>query len=115
MILSGYIKLMRDVNTLIDSNEYEHISIDDVYSAIEEGRLLTFLNDNTIDTVDISELYDTSKYGDFVKQFDKSVKKFYEKYYQKEESLFGVKNYGLCLLMAWTLAILKDDSSIFQK
>jgi hypothetical protein len=96
-------------NSMLDSGEYEDIGVGDVLDRIEDGTILRWLRDRAGDKFDVSLHIDSRVYGDF--------EGFYTDYLQALQAGYGdgrrkwgVKNKGLCLLIAWANEIIQQGS-----
>lgn len=104
--------LILQVNSLIDSGKYSDISIEDIHEAIEEKRVLRFLKERVGKDIDLSlHLGETSNNG-FEKFFENQLYQIYGGYAGQERRKWGVSNFGLSLVLAWTNEIIQVGTDL---
>lgn len=115
MRLTGLTFLIIQLNSLIDSGEYTHISIDDVHKAIEQKRIIPYLNEIADGDVDLS-LYDSGgSFTEFTKNYNEEMYSIYGGYAGNERRKWGVEKQGLCLLLAWTNEIVQQGAGWYPR
>lgn len=97
------------LNHLLDLGTYDDISIADIYKAIDDGSILKFLKNCAGDDIDLS-IHFNNVYGDFENWYVKHLQSLYDAYAGDETRKWGVKNKGLCLLVALTNEIIQQGS-----
>lgn len=102
--------LTLELNHLLDTGKYDDITIEEVHKHIDGGTILQFLRDRAGDDIDLSILMDSKTYGDFQGFYVKHLQSIYDAYAGKENRKWGVKNKGLCLLIAWTNEIIQQGT-----
>lgn len=112
MRLSFLTIIILEINSLIDTQKYNSITINEIEKEIENMNVLEFLNNKASDNADFS----------LVLTEDTSSKRFLKKYYEElkdiclvykgdERRKWGIENLGLCLLLAWTYEIVQRGSN----
>lgn len=100
--------LILTLNSMIDSGRYDDISPDEVGRHINDGSILRFLSDRGGRDVDLSFL-ETSYRGPFTDAYINHLQAIYDVSGDGRRK-WGVRNKGLCLLLAWTNEILQQGS-----
>ncbi|MFY0683525.1 MAG: hypothetical protein JXR20_03170 [Balneola sp.] len=100
--------LILQINKLIDTGKYDDITIDDIYKNIDEGTLLQFLKNKCSDDIDLS--HHLKGIENFEKLYMEHLQSFYDAYAGQHKRKWGIKNKGLCLVLAWTNEILQQGS-----
>jgi hypothetical protein len=112
MEVSALTLLILHINSLIDSGKYNDITIDDIHNAIENKRLLRFIKDRVGKDIDFSIYLDSDVYGDFENYYETQMNNIYNGYAGNERRKWGVKNLGLCLVLAWTNEIIQQGENL---
>lgn len=99
--------IILQINSLVDSQKYNHISISDIHQAIESGRVLRFIKESCGSDIDLSIHLESGAYGDFESFFEEKMNQIYNAYAGDERRKWGVSNLGLCLILAWTNEIIQ--------
>ncbi len=99
--------LMLEIIALVDSGKYSDISIEDIHHAIEEKRVLRFIQEKAGLDIDLSIQLETDTYGDFEDYFESQLQEIYSGYAGQECRKWGVEHSGLCLVLAWTNEIIQ--------
>ena len=102
--------LILQLNKLIDTGNYDDITIEEVHQHIDEGTILEFLRQRGQADIDLSVHLDTNAYGDFRNFYIKQLQSIRNAYAGDERRRWGVQNKGLCLLIAWTNEIIQEGS-----
>ncbi|WP_114192507.1 hypothetical protein [Edaphovirga cremea] len=101
--------LILQVNSLIDTGKYNHITIDEVHDAIDKERLLRFLKERCGSDLDLSiHFHESMK---FEREYEKRINMIYGGYAGQERRKWGVSNSGLCLVLAWTNELIQSHFS----
>lgn len=103
--------LILQVNSLIDSGKYNDISIDDVEKAIETKSLLRMLQQRVGADIDLS-LHLGTTYGNFEADYEERLHQIYGGYSGQAGRKWGVRNLGLCLVLAWTNEIIQQGDDL---
>ncbi len=88
---------IQNINMAIDTGKYQDIPIEEVENHIEEGDLLSWLRVRLNGDVDLSVPTNEDE-RDLVAKLQELL----ESYRSQERRKFGIKNSGLCLLVAWS-------------
>ncbi|AZC31517.1 hypothetical protein C4K38_3558 [Pseudomonas chlororaphis subsp. piscium] len=99
--------LILQINSLIDSGKYNDITISDVHNAIESQRLLRFIKEKCGTDIDLSIYLESRAYGDFEDFYEEKINQIYNGYAGDENRKWGIRNLGLCLVLAWTNEIIQ--------
>ncbi|MDH1622140.1 hypothetical protein N5F07_13285 [Pseudomonas chengduensis] len=99
--------LILQINSLIDSGKYNDITISEVHEAIESQGLLRFIKKRCGSDIDLSIHLESTAYGNFEKFYEERINQIYGGYAGDEGRKWGVKNLGLCLVLAWTNEIIQ--------
>lgn len=104
--------LILRINSLIDSGKYNDITISDVHAAIESKELLRFIKNKCGSDIDLSIHLDSTVYRDFESFYEQRINQIYGGYAGDERRKWGVENFGLCLILAWTNEIIQMGEGI---
>ncbi len=90
------------LNAVIDSGDYDGISLEDVKDHIRQGDIVRWLQEHAPDA-DLSLLSDDDvrEYGEMLAAIDGG-------YAGSERKKWGVEKKGLCLLLAWTNELIQQ-------
>lgn len=102
--------LILEYNSLIDSGKYTHITIKDIHNAIKNKNVIKYLKEVTGSDSDFSLFIDHVPYIKYVEEYNEQLYRLYGGYAGYEGKKWGVKNSGLCLLIAWTNEIIQQGS-----
>ncbi len=102
--------LVFKINQLIDSGKYTYITIEDVHKAIEQKRIIPYLKETTRSDSDFSLYESGAPYSAFVEYYHEQIYQIYSGYVGRERKKWGIKNLGLCLLLAWTNEIIQQGA-----
>ncbi|MDE9462339.1 hypothetical protein [Xenorhabdus bovienii] len=97
--------LILQLNSAIDSGKYNDITIDEVHDAIYQKKLLKFLKQSCGKDIDLSLHLD--EHFRFEEDYEKRMNDLYSVYVGNESRKWGIKNSGLCLVLAWTCEIIQ--------
>lgn len=107
MKVTALTTLILQINSLIDSQKYNQITISHIHEAIESGRLLRFIKEKCGSDLDLSIHLESGAYGNFEKFYEEKMQQIYNGYAGGERRKWGVSNLGLCLVLAWTNEIIQ--------
>lgn len=110
MKLTALTLLISEINHLIDTEKYDTISIDDVEKEIKQGSILQYLHKMAKDDIDLSVFLESDTYHGFEDFYVDTLQRTLNAYGGNENRKWGVKNRGLCLLLAWTNEIIQQGS-----
>ncbi|EFE09362.1 hypothetical protein [Citrobacter youngae] len=101
--------LILHINSLVDSGKYNDITIDDIHDAIEKKSLLQFIKKRCGKDIDLSlHLYEGIN---FESEYEERMNSLYYGYAGNESRKWGVRNQGLCLMLAWTNELIQMYAS----
>lgn len=104
--LRGLTLLLLYVNILLDSGKHDNVSVRTVKDHIRDGSILKFLSD-LAGNRDFDIFLNDSPYGEFERYYVTSLQSIYNAYAGDELRRWGVERRGLCLVIAWTVEVLK--------
>jgi len=110
--VSALTSLIFHINSLIDSGKYGDITIDEVRKAIDEKKVLRFLQERAGSDVDLSLHLENSAYGNFEAYFETNINDIYGAYLGKERRKWGIEHSGLCLILALTNEIVQRGENL---
>lgn len=102
--------LILEYNQLLDTGKYNHITIEDIHREIQQGTVLRYISNIAGSDADFSIYFDDHDDLNFEAQYTKQLQSIYDGYAGQERRKWGVKNIGLCLLIAWTNEIIQRGS-----
>ena len=105
--LSALTYLILELNHLIDSNNYTHITINDIHKEIEKKQVIPFLTELARNDIDLSLYGEEGPYVGFVDFYHEQLFDIHACYVGDERRKWGIENQGLCLLLAWTNEIIQ--------
>ena len=105
----GLTLLLLYINILIDSGQHDAVSLQEVKDHIREGTILRFLRQLAAPG-DFDIFLVNSPYGNFERYYVTSLQAIYTAYAGDELRRWGIERRGLCLVMAWSIEILKSGS-----
>lgn len=102
--------LVLELNHLIDSKKYDNITIENVYTWIEEKTIFKSLIKQTGNDTDFSLYQNDGPYSNFVKHYEEQMYNLHNAYSGDHNRKWGVQNLGLCLLLAWTNELIQQGT-----
>ena len=108
--LTALTLLIFEINILIDSGQFNDVTIDEAYEWIMNENIIQSLAERTKGHVDLSVYGVDGPYRNFVSFYHKQMKQIYEGYGGDHRRKWGVENLGLCLLLAWTNQLIQQGS-----
>jgi hypothetical protein len=102
--------LILEINRLIDTGDYDGITLDDVAARVDDGTILQFLDANSLPTGRFLAHRNGGTYGDFEDWYVAYLQAMYKTYGGEADSKFGVRKRGLCALLAWTNEIVQQGA-----
>ena len=102
--------LILEINHLIDTGKYNHISISDIQNEIQERNILRYLKEKAGNDIDLSLFLEGKAYQSFEEFYSERLEQLYNCYSGDERKKWGVENLGLCLLLAWTNEIVQQGA-----
>ena len=109
--LTALTSIVLEINVLLDSREFHDISISEVYKWIENENILPSLAEKTrmFSDSDFSPFFDEGPYSEFVELYHEQMKKMLNAHAGDERRKWGIRNSGLCLLLAWTNELIRRN------
>lgn len=108
--LTALTLLILELNHVIDTGEFNDISIEEVYHQIEAKNILPFLMERTKGESDFSLYCKDGPYSGFVEFYHEKMYQLYGGYAGAHRKKWGVENLGLCLLLAWTNELVQQGA-----
>jgi hypothetical protein len=108
--LTALTTLIFELNSLIDSGKFKHVTIDDVYAVIRDKRIIPFLDELTNGHGTIGFFQGDGPYSSFVDYYHDRMEQMHNAYSGNHRRKWGVENFGLCLLLAWTNELVQQGS-----
>lgn len=108
--LTALTLMIIEINHLIDTDKYNHITIDKIEQEIENGTVLEYLEKEAKDDVDLSMFLEGNASKCFNDYYIKQLQQLYNCCRGNERRKWGVENKGLCLLLAWTNEVIQRGS-----
>ena len=102
--------LILQLNKLLDSGKYDEVSIEEIRKQIDNGTILEFLRNIAQGDIDLSSHLSNS-FGDFKTFYIQQLQSLYDAYAGCERRKWGIKNKGICLLLAWTNEIIQSGKN----
>lgn len=103
--------LILEINALIDSGKYDNITVDEVCQWIKNENIIQSLATRAGEDVDLSVLLgDRGVYSSSIHLYHSYMKGMLDAHGCSGERKWGVKNKGLCLLLAWANEMLQQGS-----
>lgn len=103
MRLSQLSYFVFEVNAALDTGKYDHLTIEDVEERIKNMEVVPWLRSTMGDDVDLS-LFD----GPAGNELHEGLFDIYGGYKGQESRKWGVRQRGLCLLVAWTVELIQQ-------
>lgn len=108
--LTAVTLLILEINSLIDSKQFDDVTIDEVYEWINNKNVIPSLAERAKGHVDLSVYGADGPYQNFVGFYHEQMKRTYDAYGGDQSRKWGVENLGLCLLLAWTNELIQLGS-----
>ena len=108
--LTALTLLILEINHLIDSGNYNDVTIDEVYTWIKAENIIPALTERAKEHVDLSPYGIEGPYSNFADFYHGQMKVMYFGYGGDHGREWGVENLGLCLLLAWTNEMVQRGS-----
>ncbi len=104
--------LILEINHVIDTGKYDNITPDEIVDHLEKGTIFNFLKQRIGDDMDLSWFTNsTPLYKGFMDYYLENMEGFATGYGTSGgRRKWGVKNKGLCLLLAWTNELIQQGS-----
>lgn len=107
--LTALTLLVLEINHLLDSRQFDDISVEEVYDWIKKEEILPSLAKRTGGAIALSDYSDDGPYPSFSTFYHDQMKALADAYAGDHER-WRVENSGLCLLLAWTNQIIQSGS-----
>ena len=108
--LTAVTLLILDLNRLIDSKQFDDITIKEVYEWIKNENVIPSLAERTKGHFNASDYGVDGPYANFAAFYHDQLKRIYHAYGGDHAKKWGVENLGLCLLLAWTNELIQQGS-----
>jgi hypothetical protein len=108
--LTPLTQLILSLNHLIDTGDYDDISIDEVYEWIEARSVLPALHARVGSDADLSLYLQDGVYVEWAGFYTARLWQLHSAYAGDHERRWGVRRLGLALLLAWTNEIIQLGS-----
>ena len=108
--LTALTLLILKINALIDTGEFDDITINEVREWIETKSILPTLDHRAKEYADFSSYRSEGPYTAFVAFYHERMAEIAEAYAGDEKRRWMVENRGLCLLLAWTNELVEQGS-----
>ncbi len=106
--LTAMTLMVMELNSLIDSRQFDDLTIDEVSEWIRNENIVQSLAERAEGYVDLSHYTVDGPYPSFVEFYHEHMKQIYCAY--GGGSRWGVEKRGLCLLLAWTNELIQQGS-----
>lgn len=103
MRLSQLSYLTFEINAALDSGKHDGITIEEVEQRIENKEVIPWLRSLLRDEIDLS-LFDAAT----INRYHDDLYDILGGYKGREARKWGVRNRGLCLLLAWTVELIQQ-------
>jgi hypothetical protein len=107
---SALCTLAQEIVAVIDTGKYNSYPFSKVYEVIQAGMVLRCLKETLGDDIDLSAALDTKTYPNFESDYEAGLQALFGAYAGQERAKWGVEHSGLCLLLTWTLELLKQQA-----
>ena len=108
--LTAVTLLILDLNRLIDSKQFDDVTINEVYEWIKNENVIPSLAERTEGHFSPRDYGVDGPYGNFSAFYHDQLKRIYHAYGGDHAKKWGVENLGLCLLLAWTNQLIQQGS-----
>ena len=100
-----------EINAAIDTGKYSHIKMSEIKEHLRDRSIFQFLERELKDDIDLSMLTSPkSPYPGFLDYYTRQMESMVNAYSGNERRKWGIEKNGLCLLLTWTIEIVKDGS-----
>jgi hypothetical protein len=106
MTLNDLVALIFNLNHLLDYEFAKGVTLEEIEQHIEDGDILQWLDHRFEGHVDMSMYLTTDRPA--AKQITKGLQDLLGGYRGSERPKWGVKNNGICLLIAWTAEMIQQ-------
>ena len=106
--LTAMTLLILELNSLIDSRRYDDITIKEVCEWVRNKSVIPSLAKRLEGHIDLSMYGVDGPYQNFAEFYHEQLKLIYDAYGAGRK--WGVENFGLCLLLAWTNQLIQQGS-----
>ncbi len=107
--LTALTLLVLEINHLLDSRQFDDISVEVVYEWIKKEEILPSLAKRTGGRIDLGVYGDDGPYSNFSTFYHDQMKALADAY-AGDHARWRVENKGLCLILAWTNEIIQRGS-----
>jgi hypothetical protein len=107
---SALCTVAQELVAVLDTGKYNAVPISKVYEAIQGGMVLRCLKETIGTEIDLSAVLDAETYPNFETEYEAGLQALFAGYAGQERPKWGVENSGLCLLLTWTIELLKQQA-----
>ena len=108
--LTALTRLILEVNSLVDSGNFDDITIEEVYDWMKTQSILPSLAKRARGHVFLDDYAPDGPYWNFAQYFHAEMESMYNAYSGDHARKWGVENRGLCLLLACTNELIQLGS-----
>ncbi len=101
--------------SVIDTGKYGHLTLEQVGEQIAKGGVLAWLAKTAGDDIDLGVFLETQTFEGFLPEYESELQKIWTAYGDQVGRKWAVDNSGLCMLLTWTIEILKQRIRDAQK
>jgi len=110
MNMSALCTVAQELVAVLDTGKYNTVPISHVYEAIQAGMVLQCLKETIGTEIDLSAVLDAKTYPNFEAEYDAGIQALFGGYAGQERQKWGIENSGLCLLLTWTVELIKQQA-----
>ncbi|MFZ0468064.1 MAG: hypothetical protein WAL92_04010 [Thiogranum sp.] len=107
---SALCTVAQELVAVIDTGKYNSFPFSKLYDAIQTGMVLRCLRETTGTDIDLSAVLDVETYPNFEAEYEAGLQALFGGYAGREREKWGVEHSGLCLLLTWTIELLKQQA-----
>ena len=108
--LAALTSLIMELNRLIDSREFDDVTVDEVCDWIRNKDIVRSLGVRAEGKADLRPYTDNGPYADVVASYHDQMSFLLRRQSGDHKRKWGIENRGLCLLLAWTNQLVQDGS-----
>lgn len=95
------------VTALVDEGTHNNISIDEIHKVISSKSLIKYLSEEFEEKIDLSFLDEKD-----INEYEEMISNIYDAHAGNESRKWGIKNNGLCLVIAWTNEVIQQNATL---
>lgn len=104
-----------ELNHLLDSGKYDHLTLEEIKKAVEEKRVIPYLTETTKGDADFTLFESHGPNPHFTEYYHEQLHQIWGGYAGRERKKWGVENKGIALLLAWTNEIIQQGSGWYPR